>query len=222
MKSFRAQVSEIKPVSKAPDATSPERRALKFVPDERVSGPPLSLTVTGRNDPPRECMLLGIVRGQIHARSERWIEPGLSVTAAFAGISVPGEVIYSTPKDGWYRICIGLLSDTHENRVAPRLPFQQYGEAISLSGKGHGAGRAKVLDLSVSGMRVVVAEPVDIGTMLLIRTNSAVLVGEVRHCRETDDGCFEAGIEITDILNTAAPEVSPRTLKDFVRKWPRF
>jgi hypothetical protein len=166
----------------------------------RISGPEIFIHLPGANAPSRSCTVLGIAHGQMHIRTDRWIEPATLVLAVFARITLAGEVVYCTRKDSWYRACIGVISEDDQRRE-PRLSVRQPGTINALADNGNESAEGTLLDLSVSGMRVEVPHRIQPGTMILVETRSAVVAGEVRHCLKGRDGRFEAGIEITDILS---------------------
>ena len=56
------------------------------------------------------------------------------------------------------------------------------------------------MDLAVSGMRLEIPHSVEAGTMIYVETESALIAGEVRHCRKGREDRFEAGVQVTDIL----------------------
>jgi hypothetical protein len=166
------------------------------------SGPQVLLRLAGSKTEPCACTLLGITHGKMHLRSEQWIEPASLVSATFNRLTVSGEVLYCTWKDAWYRTSIDLISEDDQRRREPRLLVGQHGTVISLSGNGNDFSAPGVLiDLAVSGMRLEVPRHADPGTMIYVETESALIVGEVRHCHQGPTGSFEAGVQITDILS---------------------
>lgn len=136
----------------------------------------------------------------MHIRANDWIEPASPVNATLGRITVSGEVVYCTRKDTWYRTCIAL-NTAYEGRREPRLAVRLPGVVVALSGDGERAVKGMVLDVSLSGMRLKVPEAVDAGTMIFIELGSTLVAGEVRHCLAGENGHFEAGIEITDVLS---------------------
>jgi hypothetical protein len=89
-----------------------------------------------------------------------------------------------------------------------------------LSGDGNEQSvQGLVLDVSISGMRVKIPQPVQTGTMIFVEMSSTLVVGEVRHCVAGQNGQFEAGIEITDILSdTKSQQDPPSVLRNIRRK----
>lgn len=185
----------------------------------RVTGPEVLLQLTGTNSPPRSCTLLGIERGKFHVRLDDWIEPASRVSAAFARITLTGEVVYCTRKDGWYRTCVAIISNDDQSRRQPRLPVQLPGRVVIMADHGTESDQGLLLDVSVSGMRVDVPHRVEPGTMIFVETGSILVVGEVRHCDEGRNGRFEAGVEITDTLyDVKSGQDSPGVFRNMRRK----
>lgn len=177
----------------------------------RITGPEVILSLTGTSDAPRSCLLLGIERGEMHIRAERWIEPGSLVGAKFARLNLSGEVLYCTKKDTWYLICVALSSGEYRSRRDPRLAIRQ---PARLSADGSESAQGIILDVSISGMRLRTSHRVEAGTMVFVETSGNLVVGVVRHCRERQADQFDTGIEVTDILSDeASPQSSPGVLK---------
>jgi hypothetical protein len=156
----------------------------------------------------------------MHIRADNFIEPATTVSASVGHITVSGEVAYCTRKDTWYRTCIALSSENDRVRREPRLPIRVPGAILALSGDGNEQSvQGLVLDVSISGMRVKIPQPVQTGTMIFVEMSSTLVVGEVRHCVAGQNGQFEAGIEITDILSdTKSQQDPPSVLRNIRRK----
>jgi hypothetical protein len=166
----------------------------------RIFGPEVLLHLTGTSEPPLPCALLGIERGNMHIRANDWIEPASRVSAMLGRVKVSGEVVYCTSKDTWYRACIALNSG-NEGRREPRLPIRLPAAVVALSGDGgEQSVQGLVLDVSVSGIRLMIPQSVEAETMIFVEMASTLVVGEVRHCHAGTNSQFEAGIEITDVL----------------------
>jgi len=185
-----------------------------------IFGPEVLLHLTGTSAPHLTCALLGIERGKMHIRAESWVEPASRVSAMVGRITVSGEVVYCTRKDTWYRTCIALNSETDLVRREPRLPIRLPGTVLALAGNSvEQSVQGIVLDVSISGMRVKIPHRVENGTMIFVEMASTLVVGEVRHCFTGQNGHFEAGIEITDILaDIKSQQDSPSVLRKVRRK----
>jgi hypothetical protein len=187
--------------------------------NSRVSGPEVFLQLTGTQVPPLSCILLGIEHGEIHIRGDEWIEPASPVSATFARISVSGEVLHCTQKNGWFRTSIAVISTNEQGRRQPRLPVYLAGSVVAFSKNGNEATRGTLLDVSVSGMRLDISHRVEVGTMIFVETASVLVVGEVRYCNKRPKGGFDAGVEVTDVLSgIKSGQNSPRRLKTLRRK----
>ena len=185
----------------------------------RIFGPEVLLHLNGLSAPPLPCALLGIEHGKMHIRANEWIEPASRVSAMLGRINVSGEVIYCTRKDTWYRACIELNSG-NEGRREPRLPVRLPAAVVALSGDGgEQSVQGLVLDVSLAGMRLKIPQGVEAETMIFVEMASTLVVGEVRHCRAGENGYFEAGIEITDVLfDTKSRQNSSGILRNIRRK----
>jgi hypothetical protein len=187
--------------------------------DSRVSGPEILLQLIGTDSPPHSCILLGIEHGEIHIRADEWIEPGSHVNATFARISVAGEVLHCTRKDGWCRISVAVNSTHDLGRRQPRLPVYLPGSVVAFSGNGSDSGRGTLLDVSISGMRLDTSHRVEVGAMIFVETRSVLVVGEVRYCNKREKGGYDAGVEVTDVLSDIkSAQNSQGVLKKIRRK----
>lgn len=164
-----------------------------------ISGPGVTLYSMAPDDPPRPCVMLGLAEGKLHVRSSQWIEPSSRIRAQFEHHSFNGEVQYCTRKDTWFRICIDLLAE-HDQRREPRMAVHQKGAVTTLSNTHPLSVPGVLLDLAIAGMRIELPHEVEPGTMMYIETATALIAGEVRHCRKGSEGNFEAGVAVTDVL----------------------
>lgn len=67
-------------------------------------------------------------------------------------------------------------------------------------------GRIKgtMVDLSKSGLRLRMETSLPKGSRVQVKLGDVVVFGEVRHCRETDEAWFEAGVHIEDMVSRVA------------------
>jgi hypothetical protein len=80
-------------------------------------------------------------------------------------------------------------------------------ESVVISLKGsEDAGRhaATMVDVSKSGYRVLVGLPLAPGTEVLTTLHSVAIIGVVRHCEESSNDAFTAGVEITQVVAASA------------------
>ena len=110
-----------------------------------------------------------------------------------------------------------LQPDGANRRIAPRMIRS---EAVALElvkpgGPDLGSGQVlgiRTLDISRSGMRIAVSQPIDIGHIydlcidLTDHRKRFLLTGEIRWCRKDADGQWEAGIEVLDGEGTDSEE----------------
>jgi hypothetical protein len=173
------------------------------------------------DDPPQSCVMLGLAAGKLHVRSAQWIEPSSRIRAQFEHHSFTGEVQYCTRKDTWFRVCIDLLAEQDQRRE-PRISLRQKGAVTTLSSSGPLSVAGMLLDLAIAGMRVELPHEVEPGTMMYIETDTALIAGEVRHCRKASESNFEAGIAVTDVLPAIQlGGAAPGVMKSFRRKLGR-
>lgn len=85
-------------------------------------------------------------------------------------------------------------------RSEPRFPANAPVE-VSITypvAQGHLAGT--VIDISKSGLRLRMDTSLPKSSRVQVKLGEVMVFGEVRHCREVEDGVFEAGIRIEDML----------------------
>src|SRR5580658_4890298 len=73
--------------------------------------------------PAFECTLLIIGTGQLHLRSDRWIEPGRRIAAYFDHIALEGDVTYCKRRTEDYLVCVDLARQPTQSRREPRFPI---------------------------------------------------------------------------------------------------
>jgi hypothetical protein len=183
----------------------------------KISGPEIFLNLVGTKTSPRSCTVLGIANGIMHIRLDQWVEPATQVLAIFSRITLSGEVVYCASKESWYRTSIAINGGI-DRRHGPRLSVLQPTMVTALSNNGSASSEGMLLDFSVCGIRVNMPHGVETGTMIFVETESAVVVGEVRHSHEKRGGCFEGGIEITDVLSSPEGRRKSRSFLKNVRR----
>lgn len=170
-----------------------------------MSGPQVELRIGHKNgEAAQRCALVGIEYGRIHLHTERIVASETRVFVKFKKVTLEAIVQYSKPKDVGYGVCLSVTGEPERRRREPRLPIHQHATITSLC-DGSVVLDGTLTDLSRSGFRAQLREPVMVGTMVYAETHTTIVVGEVRHCEERPGHC-EIGVEITDILtDTSTP-----------------
>jgi hypothetical protein len=63
---------------------------------------------------------------------------------------------------------------------------------------------ARVLDVSRSGLRLRLEQPLQLGLFVEVRWPSYAIFGEIRHCASTDAGAWDVGIRIQQAVHRDA------------------
>ncbi|MGA2711747.1 MAG: PilZ domain-containing protein, partial [Bryobacteraceae bacterium] len=135
------------------------------------------------------------------------------VFVKFKKVTLEAIVQYSNPKDAGYRLCLSVTGEPERRRREPRLPVHQPATITSLC-DGAIVFEGTLTDLSRSGLRAQIREPLMVGTIVCVETQTTIVVGEIRHCGERD-GHYEIGVEITDILtDTILPDDKTGIIED--------
>jgi hypothetical protein len=150
------------------------------------------------------CTLMGMAQGRIHLDADRPIGPETRVMLKFARVTFEAIVEYSTLKSGKYRVCASVTAEAEKRRREPRLPIHQHATITALAENAQNTMSIPCIltDLSRSGMRAQISEPLISGTMVCVETDTTLVAGEVRHCQRRP-GYHEIGVEITDIITDA-------------------
>lgn len=95
---------------------------------------------------------------------------------------------------------VGAAELLDDRRREPRIPVNAIPARLRAGESGE-PSVAHVLDISTSGLRVRVEEPLDVGVEATIWFDRTVATGRVRYCRASGVDAFEAGLLLTDALN---------------------
>lgn len=98
------------------------------------------------------------------------------------------------------RAGVGAAELLDDRRREPRIPVDTIPARLRAGDSGE-PSVAHVLDISTSGLRVRVDEPLDVGAEATIWFDRTVATGRVRYCRASGAASFEAGLCLTDVLN---------------------
>jgi hypothetical protein len=95
-------------------------------------------------------------------------------------------------------------ADQKRERSEPR--FSTGSEAIvqNLNPLSLDRQKVKILDISKNGLGILASNAVLPGTIMQVRINTAVELGEVRHCSVCDDGGFRIGLRFMAVSNGSA------------------
>lgn len=173
------------------------------------------VSVTLQDESRYSCGLLGIAGGEIQLISELPVPESFSGVVQFDRVAVAGYVLYCRSRGDCYRVCFHIVG--HE-RSEPRFPLTNPCTATILDDEYRKiSGRLK--DFSQSGLGMVLVDSCPIGAMMYVETDSLLIVGEVRHCREEDDSSkYVVGLATTEI-HTDANTARHRPWKARLQEW---
>jgi hypothetical protein len=167
--------------------------------------PNVFLRIDGAEPGSYPCTLRSVGSGQIHLHSQKYFEPGTSVTISFGLVDIPGAVLYSNRKESAILVCV---TTTLESRGEPRFPMNQAGRLIVLADNATVSLLCTIVDLSRSGIGLQARGAVTVGQMACVETEGALIVGEVRGCEPFESGRYRIGLRLTDIVAGKSPDVS--------------
>lgn len=154
-----------------------------------------SVRLSGKNVPDGDAELVGIDAGFLYLRTERRIVTDSAVTISFEQTQLSGYVTECQPTEDAWVITIALASG---RRREARIPTGEQFTAGIVSANGTTRCTATVIDKSASGMGLRFPRHVAPGTRIYVEMESVLVLGEVRHCSETTDGQFIAGVLIAE------------------------
>lgn len=94
----------------------------------------------------------------------------------------------------------GAVELLDERRREPRVPVGAIPARLRTE-EGAETHAAHVLDISTSGLRVRLDARLKVGAEATIWFDRTVATGQIRYCRASEAGAFEAGLCLTDVLN---------------------
>jgi hypothetical protein len=166
-----------------------------------VNGPSVELRIANSDAPAWHCALIGIAYGRVHLYADRAVTAETRVIVKFKAVTLEAIVQWCEPKDSGYRVSVSVTAELENRRREPRLPIQQPAVIMSLSDNTITAD-CTLTDVSRSGLRAQLREPLAVGAMVCIETEAIIISGEVRRCQQHHE-YHEIGVEITDILTNA-------------------
>jgi hypothetical protein len=69
------------------------------------------------------------------------------------------------------------------------------------SGEDPTAIRARIVDISTSGLRLNLDSSSKVGSVMTVWFNNTVASGETRYCLPRQDGSFDIGLRLLDVLH---------------------
>jgi hypothetical protein len=178
--------------------------SVKIADAKRDSTYGVAVTVVGGNRPAFTGTLLSIGSGQLHFRSDRWVEPGRQIAAGFDHIAVKGTVIYCKWRnEGGYLTCVDVATESAQQRREPRFPIDMPGTVILLGNHGASLMNGVIRDISSSGLGLRIPSEAPVSSTVCVETATLLVVGEVRHCSTVPSG-FSVGVLLTDVFSDQA------------------
>jgi hypothetical protein len=154
-----------------------------------------AVRLAGKNVPDGDAELVGIDAGFLYLRTERRIVTDSPVTISFEQTQLSGYVSECQPTEDAWVVTIALASG---KRREARIPTGEQFTAGIVTANGTTQCLATVIDKSASGMGLRFPRHVAPGTRIYVEMDSVIVFGEVRHCSETTDGQFIAGVLIAE------------------------
>ena len=158
----------------------------------------IALAIAGTDVPDCACKLIGIDTGTLYVRSERQIAEASAITISFDHVHLSGVVAECRADSADWLVSVALASC--RRRLEQRIETGLRSVIGVVGPEGTTVCPGTVVDMSSSGLGLRLMQPIEAGTRVCVETESAVVFGEVRHCRATGDGQFMAGVMIVEVV----------------------
>jgi hypothetical protein len=113
-----------------------------------------------------------------------------------------GKVLYCNHQDGAYRAGIYFEADPERRRKQSRYATPDEPVKVCFLGSRQSSVNGWVVDISKSGVGLKLTNRISLGEWVKLEMKSAILFGEIRHCRQETDGTFRAGVEIETAISS--------------------
>jgi hypothetical protein len=90
----------------------------------------------------------------------------------------------------------------HEDRrTEPRVPSTGVARLTAVDARPGVKLEATIIDISRSGMKVEVSEPLDVATFVMLDLGNLTVLGSVGNCRPEGEGRFRLGIVTRQVID---------------------
>ena len=97
------------------------------------------------------------------------------------------------------------LTGLSERRKDRRAPCSTPAKITMVAPVHAQIGPGTVIEVSKNGLRIRAEKPVFVGSEVIVQMAQALVLGEVRHCRQSLAGGFEFGVRVSDVWDTTSP-----------------
>jgi hypothetical protein len=100
-------------------------------------------------------------------------------------------------------------------RAEPRFPSYGHGELAVIHPARPERLKARIVDVSRSGLQVEISEPVESGSSIELRLPNISVLGQVGSCRAHDSGSYRLGV----VTERVSRPLTARRLLGFLRSF---
>jgi hypothetical protein len=86
-----------------------------------------------------------------------------------------------------------------DHRREPRSPLEAIAARIQIDAAWL---PARVLDISISGMKLEVSDCLPVPSEVTVYFNSIIALGQIRYCRRNRNQSFDLGLQLEEVINT--------------------
>jgi hypothetical protein len=156
--------------------------------------------------------IVNISQGAVHVRISQYFSP-CAVRVWFSdNCSKEGQLIFCKTEDGAFRAGIHFPPDPQDLRRSEfRVPLANEPVLIFLVDDQLDSGMdAQAVDISRSGLGLLVAKRLIVGTVVRVHLTFGVAFGEVMYSTVSDRGMFAVGLHLETLLirqGSSAPDL---------------
>lgn len=136
--------------------------------------------------------------GEISATLDLFLPIGTPVAASLHDSSFNGEILCSTAENGFYKTNI-RIKDADENGLRSVRRFSVHLPAHVFTHDGCEPHRATIVDISGSGLGLLVPVPLSTGDGIAVDSEMNMALGTVRYCRKSSKG-FRVGVQLHHVF----------------------
>lgn len=146
--------------------------------------------------------IANISLGAIHVMVEEYLKTGPVRVWFSDGCHSDGQIIFCRVQNNAYRVCIHFPPNPQQyQRSEQRVALSnEPAFLVTLEDPSRKKYEAQAVDISRSGLGLLMEQRVTPQTWVKVELVFAILFGEVRYCKLTEDGRFRVGLRIETLF----------------------
>ena len=146
--------------------------------------------------------IANISLGAIHVVVDEYLKAGPVRVWFSDGCHSDGQIVFSRVQDNAYRVCIHFPPNPQQyQRSEQRVALSNEPAVLfALEDPERKRYEAQAVDISRSGVGLMMDERLTSLAWVKVELAFAILFGEVRYCKPTEDGRFRVGLRIETLF----------------------